>query len=51
MTKDGLHAVELGILVDLYHSLGHGVLLAELGVEFGVEACPINVLFLRCLPN
>ena len=51
VAKYGLHALEFSKLVDLQCSLGHGIILSELGVEFGVNTSPINVLFLRCLSN
>ena len=51
MAEDALHALELCKLVYLDASLSMRVLLAKLGVQFGVKAGAISVRFLRLLSN
>ena len=51
MAEYGLHALELGKLVQLNRSCGGRVLSTEPGVDFSVETCRTNVLFLRGLSN
>ena len=51
MAKDGLHALELGELIELNCSLGIDALSGKLGMELRINICAIKVSFLRGLPN
>ena len=51
MAEYGLHAFELGKLVQLNRPCGSGILSAKPRVNFGVETCRANALFLGSLSN